>query len=135
MPDRAETLCHYALLRASCSARIVNKKLCEARASGRPKSCGNVAVSHLRLPTTWVQMASPEIAPELTGHGLPLSKCEAYNRVYQKRGNYHRVARLLSYNQSKSRCNSSSRCNVVSSRHLAAKARATPGPSFLAYTF
>jgi hypothetical protein len=21
-----------------------------------------------------------EIAPELTGHGLPLSKCEAYNR-------------------------------------------------------
>src|SRR5262245_2248266 len=23
-----------------------------------------------------------EIAPELTGHGLPLSKCEAYNRVY-----------------------------------------------------
>ena len=59
MPDRAETLCHYALLRASCSARIVNKKLCEARASGRPKSCGNVAVSHLRLPTTWVQMAVP----------------------------------------------------------------------------
>src|SRR3974390_611687 len=26
------------------------------------------------------QMA--EIAPEVTGHGLPLSKCEAYNRVY-----------------------------------------------------
>ena len=24
-----------------------------------------------------------EIAPELTGHGLPLSKCEAYNRVYE----------------------------------------------------
>jgi len=23
-----------------------------------------------------------EIAPELTGHGLTLSKCEAYNRVY-----------------------------------------------------
>src|SRR5271169_3978832 len=23
-----------------------------------------------------------EIAPELTGHGLPLIKCEAYNRVY-----------------------------------------------------
>jgi hypothetical protein len=22
-----------------------------------------------------------EIAPELTGHGLPLSKCEAYNAV------------------------------------------------------
>ena len=24
----------------------------------------------------------PEIAPEPAGHGLPLSKCEAYNRVY-----------------------------------------------------
>ena len=23
-----------------------------------------------------------EIAPERTGHGLPLSKCEGYNRVY-----------------------------------------------------
>ena len=27
---------------------------------------------------------APEIAPELTGHGLPLSKCEAYNRVYEQ---------------------------------------------------
>lgn len=26
----------------------------------------------------------PEIAPELTGHGLPLIKCEAYNRVYDQ---------------------------------------------------
>ena len=26
----------------------------------------------------------PEIAPEPTGHGLPLSKCEAYNRVYDQ---------------------------------------------------
>ena len=25
-----------------------------------------------------------EIAPELSGHGLPLSKCEAYNRVYDQ---------------------------------------------------
>jgi hypothetical protein len=25
-----------------------------------------------------------EIAPELTGHGLPLSECEAYNRVYDQ---------------------------------------------------
>jgi transcriptional regulator with XRE-family HTH domain len=25
-----------------------------------------------------------EIAPELTGHGLPLVKCEAYNRVYDR---------------------------------------------------
>jgi len=28
--------------------------------------------------------AAPEIAPELTGHGLPLDKCEAYNRVYDQ---------------------------------------------------
>ncbi len=26
----------------------------------------------------------PEIAPELTGQDLPLSKCEAYNRVYDQ---------------------------------------------------
>ncbi len=26
-----------------------------------------------------------EIAPEPSGHGLPLSKCEAYNRVYDQR--------------------------------------------------
>jgi len=25
-----------------------------------------------------------EMAPELTGHGLPLIKCEAYNRVYEQ---------------------------------------------------
>jgi hypothetical protein len=25
-----------------------------------------------------------EIAPELTGHSLPFSKCEAYNRVYDQ---------------------------------------------------
>ena len=25
-----------------------------------------------------------EIAPETTGHGLPLRKCEAYNRVYDQ---------------------------------------------------
>jgi hypothetical protein len=28
--------------------------------------------------------ADLEMAPELTGHGLPLSKCEAYNRVYDQ---------------------------------------------------
>lgn len=28
----------------------------------------------------WVR----EIAPEVTGHGLPLSKCEAYKRVYDQ---------------------------------------------------
>ena len=34
---------------------------------------------HYRDPTV-----RDEIAPELTGHGLPLSKCEAYNRVYDQ---------------------------------------------------
>ena len=29
-------------------------------------------------------MEAREIAPELTGHGLPLAKCEAYNRVYDQ---------------------------------------------------
>jgi hypothetical protein len=35
--------------------------------------------------TIW-EVAKPvvEIAPEPTGHGLPLSKCEAYNRVYEQ---------------------------------------------------
>ena len=28
--------------------------------------------------------SSLEIAPEVTGRGLPLSKCEAYNRVYDQ---------------------------------------------------
>jgi hypothetical protein len=37
-------------------------------------------LSHLRQMTEQV----PEIAPELTGHGLPLVKCEAYNRVYDQ---------------------------------------------------
>ena len=31
--------------------------------------------------TCW---AAFEIAPEPAGHGLPLSKCEAYNRVYEQ---------------------------------------------------
>ena len=29
-------------------------------------------------------MALSEIAPELTGEGLPLRKCEAYDRVYDQ---------------------------------------------------
>ena len=31
-----------------------------------------------------IQASSAEIAPEGTGHGLPLSKCEAYKRVYDQ---------------------------------------------------
>jgi hypothetical protein len=29
------------------------------------------------------------IPPELTGHGLPLCKCEAYNRVYEQPNESH----------------------------------------------
>ena len=37
------------------------------------------------IPTRVVTCVSgPEIAPELTGHGLPLIKCEAYNRVHDQ---------------------------------------------------
>ena len=31
-----------------------------------------------------VEIYASEIAPELTGHGLPLSKCEAYNHVHDQ---------------------------------------------------
>ena len=36
------------------------------------------------LPKYHVLSWLGEIAPELTGHGLPLIKCEAYNRVYDQ---------------------------------------------------
>jgi len=35
-------------------------------------------------PASYYVFADGEIAPELTGHGLPLAKCEAYNRVYDQ---------------------------------------------------
>jgi transposase-like protein len=38
---------------------------------------------HATQLRNWVK-AQAEIAPEVTGHGLPLSKCEAYNRVYDQ---------------------------------------------------
>jgi hypothetical protein len=42
------------------------------------------AVIHLCNRNIISPEASSEIAPELTGHGLPLGKCEAYNRVYDQ---------------------------------------------------
>jgi len=38
----------------------------------------------LGYPLCKCQWHRVEIAPELTGHGLPLGKCEAYNRVYDQ---------------------------------------------------
>ena len=43
---------------------------------------GTVVVASSKL--TQFGHDEDEIAPELTGHGLPLSKCEAYNRVYEQ---------------------------------------------------
>jgi hypothetical protein len=40
--------------------------------------------THLQQVAHSSPKAEDEIAPELTGHGLPLSKCEAYNRVYDQ---------------------------------------------------
>ena len=39
-----------------------------------------------KSPSEFIELstAHAEIAPEPTGHGLPLSKCEAYNRVYDQ---------------------------------------------------
>src|SRR5262249_32490779 len=76
-------------------------------ASGRPPRCHSRSTHTCfatPLASSWPTMATPhgpysttsgtrtsstgsgtpEIAPELTGHGLPLSKCEAYNRVYDQ---------------------------------------------------
>src|SRR5262245_58885724 len=40
---------------------------------------GDTSLPHLQGLTSLC-----EIAPEPTGHGLPLGKCEAYNRVYDQ---------------------------------------------------
>jgi predicted naringenin-chalcone synthase len=42
------------------------------------------AINALKLARHIVRSEPHEIAPELTGHGLPLSKCEAYDRVYDQ---------------------------------------------------
>lgn len=47
-----------------------------AEAQPRPRSAAAMTIIDSQVHA--------EIAPELTGHGLPLSKCEAYNRVYEQ---------------------------------------------------
>jgi hypothetical protein len=47
------------------------------------------STKHLHKYIGWeidvaAELRLPEIAPEPTGHGLPLGKCEAYNRVYDQ---------------------------------------------------
>ena len=45
---------------------------------------GQWDIPKLRLLLEKIIPEHGEIAPEVTGHGLPLSKCEAYNRVYDQ---------------------------------------------------
>src|SRR6516162_4287598 len=65
--------------------------------AARPDPCLDVAVQlkehspsiavvlpvDVRAPLHYFEKGG-EIAPEPAGHGLPLSKCEAYNRVYEQ---------------------------------------------------
>jgi hypothetical protein len=50
----------------------------------RPFGATYVAVPLVTTVVGCKRPDQPEIAPEPTGHGLPLSKCEAYNRVYEQ---------------------------------------------------
>jgi hypothetical protein len=54
--------------------------------AARPAATPDITGSVVRKPTSanWSRNGGTEIAPELTGHGLPLVKCEAYNRVYDQ---------------------------------------------------
>jgi tripartite-type tricarboxylate transporter receptor subunit TctC len=80
---------------ADVVARLIGQKLSERLGQtvvveNRGGAGGNLAAKsvsgavpdgHTILATT---TSLAEIAPEPTGHGLPLSKCEAYNRVYEQ---------------------------------------------------
>ena len=61
--------------------------LAEAQEKVAPQECregaGYTTLSELARGL-FMGGTNTEIAPELTGHGLPLSKCEAYNRVYEQ---------------------------------------------------
>jgi hypothetical protein len=48
--------------------------------SQRGPSFGGTSISAVQN----IQVEGREIAPEVTEHGLPLSKCEAYKRVYDQ---------------------------------------------------
>jgi hypothetical protein len=51
--------------------------------SGEPQESVNVNLNLGGRDKTTIELGG-EIAPEVTGHGLPLSKCEAYKRVYDQ---------------------------------------------------
>src|SRR5262245_57946354 len=51
------------------------------------------------LPKSQLQKTLHEIAPEPAGHGLPLSKCEAYNRVYEQSYGSVQLGLVASFNR------------------------------------
>ena len=60
------------------------------RREGGPQILGPFGLARFEPPRAWIEVYvrrrvhPTEIAPEGTGHGLPLSKCEAYKRVYDQ---------------------------------------------------
>src|SRR5262245_15735080 len=51
---------------------------------GKVKQPLKFSMSDLMRQNDAAEPGDGEIAPEPTGHGLPLGKCEAYNRVYDQ---------------------------------------------------
>src|SRR5262249_35825004 len=75
---------HHAFCCCGCHASFYFNRCRVCEAPLRDKRGGRL---YCRPPKKCRQEAAkwpPEIAPEPTGHGLPLSKCEAYNRVYEQ---------------------------------------------------
>jgi hypothetical protein len=66
----------YALVYALRRSRKIVRGLKEGLTEGERFAVADHMVAQLK--------ERGEMAPELTGHGLPLSKCEAYNRVYDQ---------------------------------------------------
>jgi transposase-like protein len=66
--------------------RLAGDMAREATSDDGTPYASHTAASHARACPLWRGDLSGtiEIAPEPAGHGLPLSKCEAYNRVYEQ---------------------------------------------------
>ena len=71
---------HVAILRVHLVAHAENRE----RVKHGPFRLRNAWHEAAHCDRGYGQKAQREIAPELTGHGLPLGKCEAYNRVYDQ---------------------------------------------------
>src|SRR5262245_28488293 len=62
----------------------VNGNRGSEESSPEPRASGMTSVIKVLLVCVSCGAVITEIAPEPTGHGLPLGKCEAYNRVYDQ---------------------------------------------------